>query len=152
MRLLSVAAEVAVPLGENMVDVWGGGHYHPEAFDNELNTKFIEDHKKLYDKEPGYAASEADSAIYALKYAIEKANSFEVEAVIKELEGLEFESVTGKRYIRPRDHQAIRAQLFSHFVPTSESPGWKIVEHAKIASEDVYPSEDEEQYRCTRIK
>jgi len=148
----SVSTEVAQPLGEDMVDVWGGGHYHHEAFDNELNTKFREGHKKLYQKEPGYAASEAYSAIYALKYAIEKANSFEIEPVIKALEGLEFDSVTGKRYIRPRDHQAIRAQLFTHFVPTTESPGWKVAEHAKITSEDVYPRMDEEEYRCNRIK
>jgi len=148
----SVSTEVAEPLGPNMVDVWGGGHYHPEAFNNELNTKFREGHKKLFGKEPGYAASEAYSAIYALKYAIEKANSFKVDSVIQTLEGLDFDSVTGKRYIRSRDHQAIRAQLFTHFVPTAESPGWKIVEHAKITSEDVYPRLDEEEYRCTRIK
>ena len=148
----SVSTEVAEPLGPNMVDVWGGGHYHPEAFKNELNTKFRQGHEKLYGKEPGYAASEAYSAIYALKYAIEKANSFKVDSVIPALEGLEFDSVTGKRYIRARDHQAIRAQLFTHFVPTTESPGWKIVEHATITSEEVYPRLDEEEYRCTRIK
>jgi branched-chain amino acid transport system substrate-binding protein len=148
----SVSTEVAIPLGKNMVEVWGGGHYHHDAYDNELNTNFRNGYKKLYNKEPVYAASEAYSAVYALKYAIEKANTFEVDAVIDALQGLEFESVTGKRYIRSRDHQAIRSQLFTHFVPTTEEPGWKVVEHAKLFSEDIYPRLDEEEYRCTRIK
>jgi branched-chain amino acid transport system substrate-binding protein len=145
----AISIEVAKPLGENMVDVWGGGHYHHDAFDNPLNKKFREGHNKLFgNDEPPFAASEAYSALYALKYAVEKAKSFETKPVILALRGLEFDSVTGKRYIRPTDHQAIRAQLFSHFVPTQEAPGWKIVEHTAITSEDVYPRQDEEAYRC----
>lgn len=144
----AAAIEVARPLGDKMVDLWGGGHYHHEAFDNPLNTRFRKGHKKLFGGEPLYASSETYSALYALKYAMEKTKSFETKPVIKALRGLYFDSVTGKRYIRHRDNQTIRAQIFTHFVPTAESPGWKITEHATPWTEDVYPRLDEDKFRC----
>jgi branched-chain amino acid transport system substrate-binding protein len=148
----SVASDVAIPLGENMVDVWGGGHYHHDAFNNEQNTKFLKTHREMYKKDPVYAASESYTAVHAIKLAAEKAKSLDVKAVMGALEGMYFDSVTGKRFIRHRDHQTIRAQIFSHFVPVKENPGWKIAEHATIMSEDVYPRWDEEEYRCVKKK
>jgi len=145
----AIGIEVANPLGHEMIDIWGGGHYHHDAFDNPLNKKFREGHKKLFGSdEPLYASSESYSAMYALKYAVEKANSIETKPVILALRGMYFNSVTGLRYIRSRDHQTIRAQIYSHFVPVAEDPGWKITEHATIWSEEVYPRLNEEQYRC----
>ena len=79
---------------------------------------------------------------------MEKAKSFETKPVIMALRGLYFDSVTGKRYIRHRDNQTIRAQIFTHFVPTAESPGWKITEHATPWTEDVYPRLNEDKFRC----
>lgn len=144
----SVAMEVAIPLGKEMVDVWGGGHYYKKAYDNPLNEKFVQTHKKLFEKDPLYASSETYSALYALKYAIEKANSFETKDVIKALRGLTFDSITGKRYIRPEDHQTIRDQIFLHFQNTEESPGWKIGEIKSIWSKEVYPKLDEPEGGC----
>jgi len=148
----AAAIEVAEPLGTHMVDFWGGGHYHQDAWNNPLNTKFREGHKKLYKREPVYNASETYTALYALKNAMEKAKSFETGPVIQALEGLEFDSVTGQRVIRSRDHQTIRDQLYTHFVVTKDAPGWKIAEHVTISSEDVYPRPDEEEYRCNMKK
>jgi len=144
----AAAIAVANALGNKMVDFWGGGHYHHEAWNNPLNTKFREGHKKLFGGEPIYASSETYSAMYALKYAMEKAKSFETKPVIMAMRGLDFDSVTGKRYIRSRDQQTIRAQIFTHFVPTAESPGWKITEHVTPWTEDVFPRLNEDKFRC----
>lgn len=139
----SIATEVAIPLGTQMVDVWGGGHYYPAAYHNPLNTRFIETHRKLFGKDPMYASSETYSALYALKDAIEKAKSFETKKVIMALRGLTFDSVTGKRYIRPEDQQTIRDQIFLHFERTKKSPGWKVGEIKSIWDESVYRKPDE---------
>lgn len=146
-----IAAEVAIPLGKEMCDVWGGGHYHQDAYNNALNDRFLKGHRAMFGKDPVFASSESYTAVYALKHAIEQVKSFDVDKVILGLEGLEMDSVTGKRYIRPHDHQTIRSQLFTHFVPTKEDPGWTITEHATPYSEEIYPKPGEEKYDCTRI-
>jgi branched-chain amino acid transport system substrate-binding protein len=138
----SAATDVAEALGSEIVEYWGGGHYYHEAYDSALNTKFYKTHQKLFDKMPYYASSETYSALYALKYAIEKAKSFKTKAVIKALRGLTFDSVNGKRLIRAKDHQAVKNDLLLHFVPIKESPGWKVDEHLVYWNEPFNPIQD----------
>ncbi len=144
----SIEVDVAQPLGAEMVEVWGGNHYYYAAFDNPVNKKFIEGHKMLYGTLPIYASSESYAAVYAFKYAVEKAKTFETKAVIKALEGLTFETPTGKRIIRPEDHQTIKNDVFLHFVPTKETPGWKIDEMKVVWTEPFIPKLDEPEGGC----
>jgi branched-chain amino acid transport system substrate-binding protein len=149
----AAAAEVAEPLGKdgNLVQFWGGGHYHHEAFDNPLNDQFRKTHRELFDgHEPRYASSETYTSIYALKKAIEAAGSFETMDVIKELEGMFIDSVTGERLIRYRDHQTITSNVFTHFAPSDEDPGFKVLEHVTPFSECYYPRVREEEFRCNK--
>jgi len=144
----SIETEVATPLGFDMVDVWGGGHYNYQAYNNAINTRFVEGHKKLFNTVPAYASSESYSAVYAYKYAIEKAKSFESKAVIKALRGLSFDSVTGKRTIKAEDHQAVQNGILTHFVPSSDAPGWKIVEFYTFSNAPFLPKISDPEGGC----
>lgn len=144
----SIETEVAQPLGFDMVDVWGGGHYNAQAFNNPLNKRFVEGYKKLYNTAPAYASSETYSALYAYKYAIEKAKRFESKAVINALRGLSFDTVTGKRTIKPEDHQAVQTGILTHFMPIKEAPGWKIAEFKTFSNEPFLPKIGEPEDGC----
>jgi branched-chain amino acid transport system substrate-binding protein len=144
----SIEIDVAQVLGHEMVNCWGGNHYYYEAFDNPVNKRFIAGHKKLYGTFPIYASGEGYSAMYALKYAIEKAKTFETKPLIFALRGMIFESPNGKRIIRPEDHQGIKTDVSLHFVPTKEPPGWKIDEVKVISEEPFIPKLEEPDGGC----
>ncbi len=105
---LGAATEVLYALKDQMpTGIWVGTRYWFLANNSPVNKHFVEAYKKKYGVYPSYNAQNAYAAVYALKYAIEKAQSTDKEKVIKALEGLAFEAPAGKIYIRPEDHQAI---------------------------------------------
>jgi len=145
----SVETDVAIPLGPDMVDLWGGGHYYYAAYDNPLNKRFVEGYKKLHNGAlPYYASSETYSALYALKAAAEKMKSLDTKELIKGLRGLKFDSVTGNREIAAWNHQTARSHSFLHFVPTKETPGWKVADIQKPWSGPFDPKPDEPEGAC----
>jgi len=145
----AVEMEVAVPLGFDMPHTWGGGHYNYKAYNNKLNQRFVEGHKKLFNGQvPVYAASETYSALYAYKYAIEKAKSTDTKEVIKALRGLSFDSVTGSRRIRPEDNQTEGTGIFTHFVPQKEAPGWKVTEYYTFPNASFIPKPSDPDGGC----
>jgi branched-chain amino acid transport system substrate-binding protein len=145
----SVETDVAIPLGPDMVDLWGGGHYYYAAYDNPLNKRFVEGYKKLHNGTlPYYASSETYSALYALKAAAEKVKSLDTKELIKGLRGLKFDSVTGEREISARNHQTARTHSFLHFVPTQEPPGWKVADMKQPWSGPFDPKPDEAEFAC----
>lgn len=105
---LGAATEVLYALKDQMpLGIWAGTRYWFLANDSPVNKHFVKAYKERYGVYPSYNAQNAYAALYALKYAIEKAGTTDKEAVIKALEGLTFEAPAGKIYIRPEDHQAI---------------------------------------------
>ena len=145
----SVETDVAIPLGADMVDLWGGGHYYYAAYDNPLNKRFVEGYKKLNNGAlPYYASSETYSALYALKAAAEKVKSLDTKDLIKGLRGLKFDSVTGNREISAWNHQTARNHIYVHFVPTQEAPGWKVADIKTPWSGPFDPQPDEAEFAC----
>jgi branched-chain amino acid transport system substrate-binding protein len=144
----SIETEVATPLGFDMVDVWGGGHYNYQAFNNPINKRFVAGHQKLYNTVPAYASSESYSAVYAFKYAIEKAKSYESKAIIKALRALSFDTVNGKRYFKADDHQAVGTGILTHFVPSTDAPGWKIAEFKTFSNGPFLPKVSDPEGGC----
>ncbi len=71
------------------------------------NQAFVDRFSKRWTKYPHYVSETTYSAIYALKLAIEKAQSTDTDKVIKALEGMAMITPAGRRYIRPEDHQAV---------------------------------------------
>jgi len=96
-----------------------------------LNNQFVQRYKKRWGKHPNYAAEGAYSAVYCLKFAIEKANQYvgrwpEPEEITSMLEGMVIATPAGYLFIRPEDHSGFKPIVvgFSKNVPEHPFPIW----------------------------
>jgi branched-chain amino acid transport system substrate-binding protein len=123
--------DIPYALKKEMVEAWVGEHYYYGLYKNPTAEKFNASMKKAYGEEyflagQGHAAPGFD-AVMAYKAAIEKAGSFDVNAIRKALEDLTFDSPLGKKWIRAGDHQAYFDMPFYQIVPDPNSEiGWKV--------------------------
>jgi len=119
--------------------MWTGMHYYPEANKgNPMSDRFIADYTaKTKDAEPMGWAAEAHSAIYALARAIEKGKSAESKAVIQNLKGLTWDTVTGPRTLRPEDNQAIKDTELVFIEPANTEKGYQVTQYVKVDGRSV---------------
>lgn len=96
---MRVLPRESVPVGA----VLGGFPWY--AIKNAVNTGFVEAYNKAYGKPPPTPAYFEHVSMQALRLAVEKAKTIETQAVIKALEGMQFESIVGPVTIRPFEHQ-----------------------------------------------
>jgi branched-chain amino acid transport system substrate-binding protein len=103
-----------------------GGYYWnlPVGDASAVNERFVRRYYARWKEYPNYAAEGAYTALHLLRIAIERANQVtggwpEDEAVIKQLEGLTWESPAGRIMIRPDNHQGYRDVVmgFAHRDP-----------------------------------
>lgn len=108
MFTVGAATEVLSALGEQMPEgVWVGTRYWYDSHDNARNKKFINDYRERYGTVPSYNAEGAYSAVYAIKDAVEKANSSDPKAIAEALVGLTVDTPAGPRTFRVGDNQAL---------------------------------------------
>jgi len=82
-----------------------------------LNKQFVTNYHNKFGEYPNYGAESGYAGMYALKLAIEKAAKItggwpDVDKVIECLEGLQWLTPSGCRYIRPEDHQAYKNAVY----------------------------------------
>jgi branched-chain amino acid transport system substrate-binding protein len=90
--------------------VWFGTPYWYEAYENELNKRFVAAYKALSASEipPSYAAYNAYAAVKMVKGAVEKIGAADRAAIAKGLSGLTVSDLpVGPVTFREEDHQAI---------------------------------------------
>src|SRR6266436_4636290 len=104
------AMDVLQGLGADYPDgVWASGRYYFGYPDSPENKRFNDAFKKRWNTYPSYPSETAYTALYALKKAVEKAKSIEIDPVIAALEGLQVDRPAGPCTIRKEDHQAVYA-------------------------------------------
>ncbi|MEM4353174.1 MAG: ABC transporter substrate-binding protein [Candidatus Caldarchaeum sp.] len=81
--------------------------YWASQIDTPENKKFVDAFFKEYGTIPNIAAWPLYDAVKAWAWAVEKAGTFDSDAVVKALEGAIINTAVGKVYIRPEDHQWI---------------------------------------------
>jgi branched-chain amino acid transport system substrate-binding protein len=130
---------VARGLKEQFPAQWTGMHYYAEANKgNPLSDKFVADYlAKTKDAEPLGWAAEAHASIYALQKAIEKGKSTDTAAVIANLKGLTWDTVTGPRTMRAEDNQAIKDVELVYIEPAATEKGYKVSQYVKIDGKSV---------------
>ena len=130
---------VARGLKEQFPAQWTGMHYYAEANKgNPLSDKFVADYlAKTKDAEPLGWAAEAHASIYALQKAVEKGKSTDTAAVIANLKGLTWDTVTGPRTMRAEDNQAIKDVELVYIEPTTTGKGYKVSQYVKIDGKSV---------------
>jgi branched-chain amino acid transport system substrate-binding protein len=88
-------------------DVIVGAQYEWNI-ENPANKRLNEIYKKAYNELPTYNGASAYAETTAILMAIKKAGTTDHLKVIKTLEGLEYDGITGKEVYRACDHQAIK--------------------------------------------
>lgn len=105
---VGAATEVLSALGDEMPEgVHLSTRYWYEAYDNDINTKFVKAYVEAYDGPPSYNAEGAYAAIYAYKKAMEAAGTTDGPAVAKALSGMSMEAPNGTVTFRKGDNQAM---------------------------------------------
>lgn len=130
---------VARGLKQQLPAQWTGMHYYADANKgNPMSDRFVADYlAKTKDPEPLGWAAEAHASIYALKKSIEKAKSTETAAVIANLKGLTWDTVTGPRTMRAEDNQAIKDVELVYIEPANTDKGYKVSQYVKVDGKTV---------------
>ena len=92
---------------DNMAGLYFGGLYWHDL-KTPGNQQFLRLYAEKNKNKPPYAVASAYAAMQMIAEGIKKANSVDPAAVIKAMEGLEYEGLTGKERIRAGDHQVLR--------------------------------------------
>ncbi|ANN77818.1 ABC transporter substrate-binding protein [Bordetella flabilis] len=98
MRELSPAMRSGMILGLN----------YYQDIDTPVNKAFVKRYLEAYKNVPSYAAAYGYDSMRTLFLAMDKAKSVEVSAVIKALEGMQYDSIFGPTHIDARTHQTVR--------------------------------------------
>ena len=80
----------------------------PYKYDYAQGKAFVEKFADKYGTYPSTSAASAYTILYEYKSAVERAGSFEAPAVIRALEGHEYESLKDKQQWRDFDHQSVQ--------------------------------------------
>jgi len=84
-----------------------GLNYYQDI-DTPVNKTFVERYRKAYQSVPSYASAYGYDSFRTILLAMERAKSVEVAAVIKTMEGMQFDSIFGPTSIDARTHQTVR--------------------------------------------
>ncbi len=107
---MGAAMDVLQGLGADYPDgVWASGRYYFGYPDTPENQRFVKTFRKHWDSYPSYPSETSYAAVYAIKKAVEKAGTLDIDPVIQALEGLELSRPAGPCVIRKEDHQAVYA-------------------------------------------
>ncbi len=80
----------------------------PYLYNYPRGKRFVEDFVAKYNRYPSTSGASAYTILYEYKAAVERANSFETDAVIKALEGHSYQLLKDKQTWRAFDHQSIQ--------------------------------------------
>lgn len=100
---LSIAAGVPEEMPEGTV---ANAHYYFEYPDTEENQAFVDSYMDEFGEFPTGTSQETYSGVYSIKHAAERAGGVSTDDLVDGLEGLEWETPEGTKYIRPEDHFA----------------------------------------------
>ncbi|MFD1511742.1 ABC transporter substrate-binding protein [Halomarina rubra] len=111
-------------LGDTMPE---GYHYSSwywhSAYDNQANTDYVQAFKDANNGSiPSFTGPSTYSAIWLYKNAIENAGSTEPDAIISEMEGMEYEGPRGTWRIDPDSHQATAPTIIGETSTNDDVP------------------------------
>ena len=91
----------------------GAMYYYYEAPKNPVNDWLVKEHFKRFNEPPDFFTAGGFSAAMAVVTALNKAQSTDTEALIKAMEGMDFDTPKGRMHFRAEDHQALQSMY--HF-------------------------------------
>lgn len=133
MFTVGAATEVLSALGEEMPEgVHLSTRYWYEAYDNDINDRFVKAYLNAYGNPPSYNAEGAYSAIYAYKQAMEAAGTTDGQAVAKALNGMTMDAANGTVQFRAGDNQAMVSPNWGVSGPMHSEHGIRTLTNLRI--------------------
>jgi branched-chain amino acid transport system substrate-binding protein len=103
----------------------------------EANKKFIDAFYNNFKFLPSYRHAKAYMGVMFWAEAVKKAGSDDVDAVIKAWEGLSYDSLVGKQYMRPYDHQNQVSAWLAEIVKEN-----RFYKHPYVGEATMIPAKD----------
>lgn len=113
---------VARTLDGTAPEIWSSYDYHPEAFDNDMNERFVSDFETAHGRLPVAWSQQGYSAIRAYAAAIEAAGSTDPDDIAAALSDLEFDTPRGTLFMNGDTHLAESDILIKHTIGSSDAP------------------------------
>ncbi|HEX7929112.1 MAG TPA: substrate-binding domain-containing protein [bacterium] len=130
---------------KGMPGMEGAMYYYYEAPKNAVNDWLVKEHQKRFNAPPDFFTAGGFAAAMAAVTALNKAKSTDAEALIKAMEGMEFDTPKGKMRFRPEDHQALQSMY--HFkIRVDPNVEWAIPQLVR----EIKPEEMKIPIRNTR--
>ena len=92
----------------------------PYKYNYSRGKEFVEKFEAKYDRYPSTSGASAYTILYEYKSAVERAGSFDSPAVIKALEGHEYQLLKDKQVWRDFDHQSVQSVYLVKCKPEAE--------------------------------
>jgi branched-chain amino acid transport system substrate-binding protein len=92
----------------------------PYKYNYARGKEFVEKFATTYGRYPGTSGASAYTILYEYKAAVEKAGTFDSDAVIKSLEGHEYQLLKNKQVWRDFDHQSVQTVYAVKCKPQAE--------------------------------
>jgi ABC-type branched-subunit amino acid transport system substrate-binding protein len=92
----------------------------PYKYDYQKGKEFVEKFSSKYNRYPSTSGASAYTILYEYKNAVERANSFDTDAIIKQLEDHEYTGLKDKQIWRAFDHQSIQSVYLVRCKPKEE--------------------------------
>lgn len=128
---------VARALEGSAPEMWNAYDYVYPAFDNELNTRFVDDYLEANGERPMAWSYEGYVTGYAYVAAIDAAGSSEPDAVLETLAGFEIDGPAGTLTFDADTHQVLAPVVINQSVGDPDAN-----EGVKYISTQVVPAED----------
>lgn len=113
----------------------GAVYYYYEAYDNDVNKWLVDTHQERFDGPPDFFTAGGMAAALAVVKALETAESYETEDLIKAMEGMSWDTPKGEMTFRPEDHQALQSMV--HFkIRVDDDVAWAIPDLVRIIEAD----------------
>lgn len=130
---------VAKAMKQNFPEMWVGAHWYAGAFENvPMSQSLYKEYlTRTGDRYPTGFVSEAHAAVHAYAEAVKKTGSTETDAIVSAMEGLTWDTATGRRTFRKEDHQCIKPVVFYRLRGASNADGFEVAEFATVPGESV---------------
>lgn len=135
--------DVCLSMGKDMEPMWVG------LTEGYPTLPHVQNFRKIYEKEtggpiPGDWTVNCYDSVFILKKAIEKARSADPKAIMKVIEGMEFEGAAGWVRIRPQSHMPDHKLIYVGYLqPTPGLPYFTPHKTAAIPNDQVCVTDEE---------
>lgn len=113
----------------------GAIYYYYELPKNEINDWLVTEHQKRYNAPPDFFTAGGMASALAIAKALETAEEWDTETLIKTMEGMTWDTPKGPMTFRAEDHQAL--QTMYHFkIKVDDNVKWAIPELVREIAPD----------------